>query len=56
MYIINKFGFKKKYKFSTLTSYLLLLRDALLDSEGHYVAMESTSVYWIFIYQATSRS
>ncbi len=27
---------KKEYKFSALTSYLLLLRDALLDSEVHY--------------------
>lgn len=49
MFIIEEFGFKKEYKFSALTSYLLLLRDALLDSEVHYVAMESTSLYWIFI-------
>jgi len=51
MCIIDKFGFKKEHKFRTLTSDLLLLREALLDSEVGYVAMESTSIYWIFIWR-----
>lgn len=51
MCIIDEFGFKKEHKFSTLTSDLLLLREALLDSEVRYVAMESTSIYWIFIWR-----
>lgn len=51
MCIIDEFGFKKEHKFSTLTSDLLLLHEALLDSEVRYVAMESTSIYWIFIWR-----
>jgi transposase len=51
MCIIDEFGFKKEHKFSTLTSDLLLLREAMLDSEVHHVAMESTSIYWIFIWR-----
>lgn len=51
MCIIDEFGFKKEHKFSTLTSDLLLLREALLDSGVRYVAMESTSIYWIFIWR-----
>ena len=51
MCIIDEFGFKKEHKFSTLTSDLLVLREALLDSEVRYVAMESTSIYWIFIWR-----
>jgi len=45
MCIIDEFGFKKKHKFSTLTSDLLLLCKALLDSKVGYVAMEGTSIY-----------
>lgn len=51
MCIIDEFGFKKEHKFSTLTSDLFLLREALFDSEVRYVAMESTSIYWIFIWR-----
>lgn len=51
MCIIDEFGFKKEHQFSTLTSDLLLLRDTLVDSEVRYVAMESTSIYWIFIWR-----
>lgn len=51
MCIIDEFGFKKEHKFSTLTSDLLLLRESLLDSGVRYVAMESTSIYWIFIWR-----
>lgn len=51
MCIIDELGFKKERKFSTLISDLLLLREALLDSGGRYVAMESTSIYWIFIWR-----
>lgn len=51
MCIIDELGFKKEHKFSTLTSDLLLLREALLDSGVRYVAMESTSIYWIFIWR-----
>jgi len=51
MCIIDEFGFKKEHKFSTLTSDLVLLREALLDSDVGYVAMESTSIYWIFIWR-----
>ena len=51
MCIIDEFGFKKEHTFSTLTSDLLLLREALLDSEVGSVAMESTSIYWIFIWR-----
>lgn len=51
MCIIDEFGFKSEHKFSTLTSDLLLLREALLDSKVRSVAMESTSIYWIFIWR-----
>lgn len=51
MCIIDEFGFKKEHKFSTLTSDLLLLRDTLVASAVRYVAMESTSIYWIFLWR-----
>ncbi|MEG1567855.1 MAG: IS110 family transposase [Anaerovoracaceae bacterium] len=51
MCIIDEFGFKKEHKFSTLTCDLLLLREVLLDSGVRSVAMESTSIYWIFIWR-----
>lgn len=51
MCIIDESGFKKEHKFSTLTSDLLLLKESLLDSHVHYVAMESTSIYWIPIWR-----
>jgi hypothetical protein len=41
MCIIDEFVFKKEHKFSTLTSDLLLFREALFDSEVHYVAIEA---------------
>lgn len=50
MCIIDKFGFKKEHKFSTLTSDLLLLCKALLSYRIRYVTMESTNIYWIFIW------
>lgn len=51
MCIIDEFGFKKEYKFSTLTSDLLLLCEPLLNSGVRSVAMESTSIYWILIWR-----
>lgn len=51
MCIIDEFGLKKEHQFSTLTFDLLLLRDTLVDSEVRYVAMESTSIYCIFIWR-----
>ena len=51
MCIIDESGFKSEHKFSTLTSDLYLLRESMLDSRVVSVAMESTSIYWIFLFR-----
>lgn len=51
MCIIDELGYKSEHKFTTLTSDLLLLRESLLDMGVRQVAMESTSIYWIFIWR-----